>query len=139
VSFTDVNLDPEDLPKALVNSFVFSPERLFVGAAEGVSASPPEIADGRGPPRAGAAPGHAGSRLLRIAYQVNEAGSAAPAWRDVVEAEAEIALAPGGVTRVRLLQDRGVMDYARRRMRNVESFRATLEASPPESSEPPAP
>ena len=36
-SYTDVNLDPEDLPKAVVNSFVFSPERLFVSAAEGVT------------------------------------------------------------------------------------------------------
>ena len=34
-SYTDVNLDPEDLPKAVVNSFVFSPERLFVSGRRG--------------------------------------------------------------------------------------------------------
>ena len=28
-TYTDANLDPEDLPKAVVNSFVFSPERLL--------------------------------------------------------------------------------------------------------------
>ena len=46
-SYTDVNLDPEDLPKAVVNSFVFSPERLFVSAAAGVTVAPPELAAGQ--------------------------------------------------------------------------------------------
>ena len=43
-SYTDVNLDPEDLPKAVVNSFVFSPERLFVSGGRGVAAATPELA-----------------------------------------------------------------------------------------------
>ena len=39
-----MNLDPEDLPKAVVNSFVFSPERLFVSGGEGVAAATPSLA-----------------------------------------------------------------------------------------------
>jgi hypothetical protein len=130
-TYTDVNLDPEDLPKAVVNSFVFSPERLFVGAAAGVAASPPRIAAGEIRLEVAAPPELAGRRRLRLAYQVNDAGSAAPTWRDVVLAEGEVVLAPGGQTRVRVSQDRGTMDFTRRRMRNVETFRAALEADEP--------
>lgn len=125
-SYTDVNLDPEDLPKAVVNSFVFSPERLFVSAAAGVTVAPPELAAGEIRLPLTLPPEPAGTHELRLAYQVNDAGSAAPAWRDVVVAAGAIDLEPGGTTRVRVEQDRGTMEYARRRMRNVETFRATV-------------
>ena len=94
-SYTDVNLDPEDLPKAVVNSFVFSPERLFVSAAEGVTVAPPELAAGQIRLPIVFPAELAGRRRLRLAYQVNDAGSAAPQWRDVVLALGEVVLAPG--------------------------------------------
>ena len=125
-SYTDVNLDPEDLPKAVVNSFVFSPERLFVSGAEGVAVAPPELVSGeiRLPIRLPAE--LAGRHELRLAYQVNDAASSAPQWRDVAVAGGEVALASGDATRVRVQQDRGAMEYAGRRMRSVETFRATV-------------
>ena len=126
-SYTDVNLDPEDLPKAVVNSFVFSPERLFVNAAEGVSVAPPELAAGQIRLPIVFPAELAGRRRLRLAYQVNDAGSAAPQWRDVVLALGEVVLAPGKAAGVRVVQERGTMDYVKRRMRNVETFRATPE------------
>jgi hypothetical protein len=134
-SYTDVNLDPEDLPKAVVNSFVFATERLFVSAAEGVTVAPPELVSGeiRLPMTLPAE--LAGRHELRLAYQVNDAVSAAPQWRDVALAGAEVVLASGGTTRIRVQQDRGTMEYAGRRMRNVETFRAALL----EESEPSAP
>ena len=89
-SYTDVNLDPEDLPKAVVNSFVFSPERLFVSAAEGVAVAPPELAAGEIRLPIVFPAELAGRRRLRLAYQVNDAGSAAPQWRDVVLALGEV-------------------------------------------------
>jgi hypothetical protein len=130
-AYTDVNLDPEDLPKAVVNSFVFSPERLFVFAGDGVVVSPPEVVPGeiRLPIRL--PPGLSGPHRLRLAYQVNEAGSAAPVWRDVVQAAGDVTLAAGSVSRIGLQQDRGTMEYTRRRMRNVETFGATLAPSAP--------
>ena len=125
-SYTDVNLDPEDLPKAVVNSFVFSPERLFVSAAAGLTAAPPELVSGEIRLPITLPAELAGRRALRLAYQVNDAGSAAPKWRDVVLAAGEITLAPGDATRVRVQQDRGTMEYVRRHMRQVETFSATL-------------
>ena len=79
-----------------------------------------------------------GERRLRLAYQLNEAGSAMPRWRDVVVSGATLALEVGGHTRVRVVQDRGTMEYSRKQlqlrgigqMRGVETFRATLEVEP---------
>jgi hypothetical protein len=130
-SYTDVNLDPEDLPKAVVNSFVFSPERLFVSAAEGVTVAPPQLTAGQIRLAIVFPAELAGRRRLRLAYQANDAGSAAPQWRDVVVALGEVVLAPSGAAGVRVSQDRGAMAYVKRRMRNVETFRATLEPEPP--------
>jgi hypothetical protein len=132
-SYTDVNLDPEDLPKAVVNSFVFDPERLFVKAAEGYKAAPPELTEGQIRLPIVLPAELAGSHRLRLAYQVNDAGSAAPVWRDVVLAQGEVELAPGKRSGVRVTQERGTMDYVKRRMRNVETFRATLAKEPPAS------
>jgi hypothetical protein len=135
-TYTDVNLDPDDLPKAVVNSFVFSPERLFVSGAEGVTVGPPALAEGEIRLELRFPEPVAGERRLRLAYQLNDAGSAAPQWRDAVVAGAQVVLAPGSVVRLRLVQDRGSMDYSKRllrgpgQMRGVETFRATLEAEP---------
>lgn len=132
-SYTDVNLDPEDLPKAVVNSFVFSPERLFVSGPEGITVLPPELAPGEIRLEIRLPPALAGTRRLRLAYQLNDAGSAAPRWRDVVVAGATVTLLPAHSVRVRALQDRGSMEYGRQKLRGggqmkgVETFRATLE------------
>jgi hypothetical protein len=123
ITYTDVNLDPDDLPGAVVNSFVFAPERLLVSPAAGVKASPPE--PGRGgirlalelPPRL------SGQSQLALVYQVNEGTASDPEWRDVVEAEVRVELSPEEPTQVRLEQDRGRMEYTERSMHFVETFR----------------
>jgi hypothetical protein len=135
-TYTDVNLDPEDLPKAIVNSFVFSPERLFVSGGEGVAAATPSLAASEIRLEVRVPAALAGARRLRLAYQLNDAGSAAPRWRDVVVGGAPVTLVTGRSVRVRVLQDRGTMEYARKQlrglgqMRGVETFRATLEVEP---------
>jgi hypothetical protein len=130
-SYTDNTLDPEDLPKAVVNSFVFSPERLIVAAAEGVIVAPVEVAEGT--IRLGLElPAELfGPRNLRLAYQVNDGSSAAPVWWDVVAAECPVTLAAGAETTLRLVQERGAMQYTRRHMRNEETFHATFELASP--------
>jgi hypothetical protein len=132
-TYTDVNLDPEDLPKAVVNSFVFSPERLFVSGAEGVAAAVPSLAESEIRLEIRVPASLAGERRLRLAYQLNDAGSAAPRWRDVVVGGAPVTLVAGRSVRVRVAQDRGTMEYTRKGlrgqglMRGVETFRATPE------------
>jgi hypothetical protein len=71
-----------------------------------------------------------------LAYQVNDAGSAAPQWRDVALATGDVVIEPRTLTRVRVQQDRGTMAYTRRRMQDLETFRATLEVETGESSAP---
>lgn len=137
-SYTDVNLDPEDLPKAVVNSFVFSPERLFVSGAEGITAATPSLGSSEIRLELKLPSGVEGEHRLTAAYQLNDASSTQPSWRDVVVAAATVTLAAGHTSRLRLLQDRGAMEFSRSglrgpgRMKGVESFRATLEAVPAE-------
>jgi hypothetical protein len=137
-TYTDVNLDPEDLPKAIVNSFVFSPERLFVSGGVGITVGPPSLASAEIglEIRVGAA--LTGERRLGLAYQLNDAGSAAPRWRDVVVGGAQLTLVAGHSVRIHVRQDRGTMEYGRKglrgpgQMRGLETFRATLEVEPAE-------
>jgi len=135
-TYTDVNLDPEDLPKAVVNSFVFSPERLFVNGAKGVTVAPPVLASSEIQLAIRLPPALVGERHLRIAYQINEAGSAAPRWKDLVTAGATVHLVAGSSVRAKIAQDRGTMEYTRKglrgagQMRAVETFKATIEAEP---------
>ena len=135
-TYTDVNLDPEDLPKAVVNSFVFSPERLFVGGATGITVSPPTLAGSEIRLGLQLPERFAGERHLRLSYQLNEAASSAPRWHDVVTAGATLHLVSGAAVRARVVQDRGTMEYTRKglrgagQMRGVETFRATIELEP---------
>jgi len=135
-TYTDVNLDPEDMPKAVVNSFVFSPERLFVSGAAGVTVAAPSLASSEIRLGIQLPASLAGERRLRIAYQLNDAGSAAPHWRDVVTAGTTVTLVAGTSVRARVAQDRGTMEYSRRQlrgvgqMRGVETFHATIEIEP---------
>jgi hypothetical protein len=130
-TYTDVNLDPDDLPGAVVNSFVFAPERLLVVSAEQVKARAPE--PGKGgvqlvlelPPRLG------GRQQLVLAYQLNDGTSSRPDWREVVEAGASVDLSPARPQRVTLEQDRGRMEYTDHSMHFVETFRAFAHVASP--------
>ncbi len=129
-TYTDANLDPEDLPKAVVNSFVFSPERLLMRAAEHVQLAPPAVT--REEIRLGLTlpPDLAGARRLGIAYQVNDGSAEEPQWRDVVSAEQNLSLAPGRAAEVRIAQSRGTMEFAKKKMQHVETFTASLDDTP---------
>jgi hypothetical protein len=65
-------------------------------------------------------------RRLGIAYQTNEGTAASPAWRDVAMAKATVTLRGEGPTPIQLRQDRGRMEFARKHMREVESFRIEI-------------
>ena len=131
VTYTDVNLDPDDLPGAVVNSFVFAPERLLAAPATGVKVRPPEPGKG-GIRLALELPAQlGGQRQLVLAYQVNDAASSDPEWRNLVEARARVDLSPERPVRVMLEQDRGQMEYTERSMHYVDTFRAFARVASP--------
>jgi hypothetical protein len=130
VSYTDVNLDPRDLPGALVNSFVFASGRLFVRPGEGVQVAPPDPAGGKMRLALELPEELVGERRLELAYQVNDGTTTYPEWRDVVQAGVRVDLTPEAPAQVRLEQDRGLMEYERKSMRHVETFRAVADVVP---------
>jgi hypothetical protein len=125
--WTDARLDPEDLRGAVVNTFAFVPaDEAAAGGAPGVVIGAPEAQRGRIVLRI-EIPGAIGEgRRLRVAYQTNEGSAATPAWHDVASAETTVALSGDPPTVVQLRQDRGQMEFARKRMRAVETFGMAL-------------
>ena len=125
-TWTDATLDPKDLPGAIVNTFAFTGGDEAGMAAPNVLLSPPHVQPGRVVLRLGL-PGAAGEgRRLAIAYQTNEGSAASPAWRDVAMATSAVTLLPEGPTPIQLRQDRGHMEFVRKHMRDVESFRIEI-------------
>jgi len=100
------------------------------GYADHVEVAPPSVT--REEIRLGVTlpPDLAGARRLGIAYQVNDGTAEEPQWRDVVSAEQAVSLASGRTAEVRVAQSRGTMEYSRKKMRNVETFTATLDDTP---------
>ena len=130
MAWSDVNLDPEDLRGAVVNSFVFDPERLFVRPVDGVKGRPPETGTGGIRLALELPPDLAGDRWLSVAYQVNDASSSYPEWRDVVDGGTRVHLSAESPVFVRLEQDRGLMEYTNRSMQAVETFRIVAREIP---------
>jgi hypothetical protein len=126
VSYTDETLDPEDMPRATVNSFVFSAERLNLRVCEGVVAAPPIVAGGEIGLALTIPALAAGPHWLHAVYQANSGTSAEPFWRDMVGSSIQITIDAGKTVRLRLEQSRGTMEFARRRMQNVETFTLLL-------------
>lgn len=124
-AWADGTLDPRDLPGAVVNTFAFTGDEAGL-AAPHVLLSPPEVQPGRVVLRVDV-PGVVGeNRRLSVTYQVNEASVENPAWRDVVMATATLTLRGDGPTPIQLRQARGQMEFARKHMREVESFRIDI-------------
>lgn len=126
-SWTDARLDPEDLRGAVVNTFAFVPaDEAAAAAAPGVVLGAPEAQRGRIVLRI-EVPGAIGEgRRLRVAYQTNEGSAATPAWHDVASAQTTVTLRGDPPTVVQLRQDRGQMEFTRKRMRGVETFGMAL-------------
>jgi hypothetical protein len=122
VWLTDAKLDPEDLRGAVVNSFSFEPNVLKVETPPAVKAEPAEVSTGRIrlPLRLPAEYG--GAKRVRASYQVNLGSQRALDWRDLVGAQGSVELKPGQPVTLRLDQERGAMEFAKKRMQGVETF-----------------
>jgi hypothetical protein len=121
-SWTDSHLDPEDLPGAVVNTFAFTSGDEAGAAAPGVLLSPPEAQPGRVLLRVELPAVSADRHTVRVAYQVNEGTVQSPAWREVATTAAPVVFRADAPTVVQLRQQRGQMEFSRKRMRGVETF-----------------
>ena len=124
-AWADGTLDPRDLPGAVVNTFAFTGDEAGL-AAPHVLLSPPEVQPGRVVLRVDVPRVVGENRRLSVTYQVNEGSVENPAWRDVVMATSTLTLRGDGPTPIQLRQTRGQMEFARKRMREVESFRIEI-------------
>lgn len=129
-SYVDNKQDPEEIPKAIVNSFSFNPADVTLEPAAGVHLPMPEARPGRIVLKVDVPVPPPGARRLRVSYQVNGGTASEPSWRDVATAEGTVELSAEAPRFLQVRQDRGKMEFAgfpKRRMRLVDTFRLTLE------------
>jgi hypothetical protein len=130
-SWVDGKVDEGEIPKAVVNSFSFTPDSLRVTPAAGVKGSPPDLRLGRIRLTLDVPGDLEGSRVLRLAYQANAGSAAAPEWVDLAHAELTHHLSRDETTVIRVEQERGRMEYSKRHMKNVETFQIALKLDTP--------
>jgi hypothetical protein len=124
-TWADSTLDPQDLPGAIVNTFAFTGDEAAM-AAPHVLLSPAEAQPGRVVLRIDVPRVVGENRRLGIVYQVDEGSAESPAWRDVAMATSTVALRGEGPTPIQIRQDRGRMEFTRKHMREVETFRIEI-------------
>jgi hypothetical protein len=129
-SYVDNKQDPDEIPKAVVNSFSFTPGDVVLEPAAGVHLPMPEARPGRIVLKIDVPVPPPGARRLRVSYQVNGGTGTEPSWKDVATAEGAVELGKDAPTFLQLKQDRGKMEFAgfpKRKMRLVDTFRLTLQ------------
>lgn len=129
-SYVDGKQDPDEIPKAVVNSFSFNPGDVTLEPAAGVLLPLPEARPGRIVLKVDVPVPPPGARRLRVAYQVNGGTPAEPSWKDAVVTEGTVELSAESPTFLQVRQDRGKMEFAgfpRRKMRLVETFKLTVQ------------
>ncbi len=128
-TYVDARLDPQDLPGATVNSFVF--DALQVEGSAGVA---PDVRPGRIELRLRLPADVASRARLAVAYQVNAGTRDEPVWQDAASGDVELPLEAGRVSSVELRQSAGRMEFSgpgRKRMKQVETFRLELQPAEP--------
>jgi hypothetical protein len=129
-TYVDAHAD-NDIPKALVNTFSFSPEEIGREAGRGVSLPPPEARPGRIVLKIDVPDSMAGHRQLRLAYQINSGSANSPSWKDVAVSATSCTLNADAPTFLQVKQDPGKMEFSgmvRRRMKLTDTFRLDVAA-----------
>jgi hypothetical protein len=129
-SYVDSKQDPDENPKAVVNSFSFTPGDVALEPAAGVTLPLPEARPGRIVLKVDVPVPPPGTHRLRLAYQVNGGTPTEPAWKDVSIADGVVELAPDKPTFLQVKQDRGKMEFGgfpRKKMKLVDTFKLTLQ------------
>lgn len=135
-TYVDAQTDPQDLAGAkAINTFSFEPEAVTMVPGPGAAVTSPETRPGRIVLKIDLPAEMAGRHRLRAAYQVNDATTTEPAWRDTAATTGDVELQDGAPAFLQVRQDAGRMEFSgftRRRMKNVETFRMEAQAEAPE-------
>jgi hypothetical protein len=129
--YVDAHPEPNDIPKAIVNTFSFAPDEIGRDPGRGVLLPPPEARPGRIVLKIDVPDSMAGARQLRLAYQINVGSATAPSWKDIAVATAPCELNADAPTFLQVKQDAGRMEFSgmiRRRMKLVETFHVEVAA-----------
>jgi hypothetical protein len=122
-AYVDGQADEGEIPGALVNAFSFAPEAVTAVAGPESRVLLPENRPGRISLAMEVPVAKAGDHKLRLAYQVNEATKAAPAWREIAGTTLDVTLRADAPLAVDVEQDMGRLEYRRKQMRKLETVR----------------
>jgi hypothetical protein len=122
-AYVDTQIDEGEIAGAVVNSFSFTPEAMTAVAGPGARVLLPETRPGRILLEIELPAESVGERKLRLAYQSNEGTKGDPAWRDLATTGIVVTLTRETPLFVKVEQDPGGMEFRRKQMRNVETFR----------------
>lgn len=122
-AYVDNQIDEGEIAGAVVNSFSFTPEAVTAVPGPGARVLLPETRPGRILIEVELSAESAGERKLGIAYQSNDGTPGNPAWRDLATTALVVTLTQGTPLFVKVEQDPAGMEYSRKQMRNVETFR----------------
>jgi hypothetical protein len=122
-AYVDTQVDEGEIAGAVVNSFSFTPEAVTAVAGPGARVLLPETRPGRIVLEIELSAESAGEHKLRLAYQSNDGTKGDPAWRDLATTSLVVTLAAQTPLFVKVEQDPGGMEFRKKQMRNVETFR----------------
>ena len=122
-TYVDTQIDEGEIPGAVVNAFAFTPEAMTAVAGPGARVLLPETRPGRILLEIELSAESAGERKLRLAYQSNDGSKGDPAWRDLATTSLVVTLNPQTPLFIKVEQAPGSMEFRKKQMRNVDSFR----------------
>jgi len=122
-AYVDNQLDEGEISGAAVNTFAFTPEAVTAVPGADARVLLPETRPGRILLEVELPVERAGEHKLRLAYQTNDGSKGDPAWRDLASTSLVVTLKVESPLFVRVEQDPGAMEFRRKQMRNVETFR----------------
>jgi hypothetical protein len=122
-AYVDTQLDEGEISGAVVNAFAFTPEAVTAVAGPDARVLLPDTRPGRILLEIELPAERAGERKLGLAYQSNDRTKGDPGWRDLATTSLVITLKLDAPVFVKVEQDPGDMEFHRKQMRNVETFR----------------
>ena len=122
-AYVDTLIDEGEISGAVVNAFSFTPDAVTAVPGPDARVLLPENRPGRILLEIQLPAERAGERKLGLAYQSNDGSKGDPAWRDLATTSLVVTLKVDPPVFIKVEQDPGGMEFRRKQMRNVETFR----------------